>query len=132
MMTDFAINTSPGITFDAVGGGSAVFAPTDYYVEYDSGAIKPIVMRPDAEKVYTVSYDKYIKHDEGITIPAYSATATTLKASETLSPTVPIRTADYNYLILIRCLSIPEYSVTTKSKGRVEYSFASSISPVRL
>ena len=89
-------------------------------------SLNPWVMRPDAEKVYTLSYDKHIVADEGVTFPAYTTTSQTLKASETISPTIPRDTANYNYYIAERCLSIPEYSVTTKAKGRVEYSFASA------
>lgn len=88
--------------------------------------LNPWVMRPDAERVYTLSYDKYIVADEGVTYPAYTTTSQTLKASETISPTIPRDTATYNYYIAVRCLSIPEYSVTTKAKGRVEYSYASA------
>lgn len=88
--------------------------------------LNPWVMRPDAEKVYTLSYDKYIVADEGVTFPAYTTTARTLKASQTISPTVARDPANYNYYVAERALSIPEYSVTTKAKGRVEYSFASA------
>lgn len=88
--------------------------------------LNPWVMRPDAEKVYTLSYDKYIVADEGVTFPAYTTTSTTLKASQTISPTVARDPANYNYYVAERALSIPEYSVTTKAKGRLEYSFASA------
>lgn len=88
--------------------------------------LNPWVMRPDAEVCYTLAYDKYIVADEGVAFPAYATTTQTLKASETISPTVPRTPADYNYYIAIRALTIPEYSVTTKGKGRVEYSFASA------
>lgn len=89
-------------------------------------SLNPWVMRPDAEVCYTLAYDKYINADEGVTIPAYTTTSKTLKASTTISPTIPRDTANYNYYVAERCLSIPEYSVTTKGKGRVEYSFASA------
>lgn len=88
--------------------------------------MNPWVMRGDAEKVYTLAYDKYIVADEGVDFPAYTTSAKTLKASETVSPTVSYDSTHYNYLIAERALSIPEYSVTTKAKGRVEYSFASA------
>lgn len=88
--------------------------------------LNPWVMRPDAEKVYTLSYDKYIVADEGVTYPAYTTTSQTLKASQTISPTVARDPANYNYYVAQRALSIPEYSVTTKAKGRVEYSYASA------
>lgn len=88
--------------------------------------LNPWVMRPDAEKVYTFSYDKYIVADEGVTYPAYTTTPQMLKASQTISPTVARDPANYNYYVAQRALSIPEYSVTTKAKGRVEYSYASA------
>ena len=88
--------------------------------------LNPWVMRPDAARVYTLSYDKYIVADEGVTFPAYTTTSQTLKASQTISPTVARDPANYNYYVAERALSIPEYSVTTKNKGRVEYSFASA------
>ena len=95
-------------------------------VSGSAGELNAWVMRPDAEVVYTLAYDKYIVTDEGVTFPAYTTTAQTLKASQTISPTVPRDPANYNYYIAERALSIPEYSVTTKAKGRVEYSFASA------
>ena len=88
--------------------------------------LNPWVMRPDVEKIYTLSYDKYIVADEGVTFPAYTTTSQTLKASETISPTIARDPANYNYYVAERALSIPEYSVTTKAKGRVEYSYASA------
>lgn len=91
-----------------------------------SRAMNPWVMRGDVEKVYTLSYDKYIVADEGVEFPAYTTTAQTLKASETISPTVAYDPTNYNYFIAERALTIPEYSITTKAKGRVEYSFANA------
>lgn len=92
----------------------------------DVPLLNPWLMRPDAEKVYTLAYDQYIVADEGVTFPAYTTTAKTLKASETISPTIPRDPTNYNYYVAIRCLTIPEYSVETKAKGRVEYTFASA------
>lgn len=91
------------------------------------GSVVPVIMRPDAELVTSVSYDKYIHEDEGVTIPAYTSTAKVLLAAATLSPTVAIDTTNYNYYVLERGLTIPEYSVTSVGKGRVEYSFFSSM-----
>ena len=86
--------------------------------------LKPFVIRPDAELVKTFSYDKYIVADEGVTIPAYTTTSKTLKASATLEETYTINYADYNWYVLIRALTIPEYSIATKAKGRDEYHFS--------
>ena len=88
--------------------------------------IKPVIMRPDAELVHTVSYDKYIHDDEGVTIPSYTTSSTTLKASASLSPTVAVNMNDYNYYVLVRALTVPKYNVTTVGKGRVEYCFAAA------
>lgn len=85
------------------------------------------VLRPDAELVKSYTYDKYIHADEGVTMPAYTTTSTTLKGSASLTPTVSMDLTNYNYEVLIRGLSIPTYSVTTKAKGRVEYTLVSAI-----
>ena len=85
------------------------------------------VLRPDATLVHSVSYDKYITADEGVEIPAYTTTSKTLLASETLSETVSMDLTNYNYMVLIRMLSIPTYDVTTKGKGRTEYCFGSAL-----
>lgn len=84
-------------------------------------------IRPDAQLVKTYSYDKYIHADEGITIPAYTTTQTTLKATSALAETYTVSFTDYNWYLLIRTLSIPEYSVSTKGKGREEYHFSSTM-----
>ena len=86
----------------------------------------PILMRPDAELVKKYTYDKHIVADEEVTWPGYTTTSTTLKASEDLTPTVTLDYTNYNYLVVERALSIPEYSVSTFGKGRVEYSFAAA------
>ncbi len=85
-----------------------------------------ILLRPDAEKVATYTYDKYINADEGVEIPAYSTTAKTLKASVNLSPTYSMDLTNYSYYVVERMLTIPEYSVDTKAKGRAEYTFAAA------
>lgn len=64
--------------------------------------------------------------DEGVTFPAYNTSTQTLLASQTVEQTVPYDPTNYNYLVVERALSIPEYSITTKGKGRVEYSYASA------
>lgn len=79
------------------------------------------VLRPDAELVNTWTYDKYINADEGIEIPEYTTTATSLMASENLTPTVTLDLDGYNYYVLERFLAIPEYNIDTKAKGRCEY-----------
>lgn len=92
-----------------------------------SVTLKYGVIRPDAVFVSSVSYDKKIVADEEITIPAYTTTSTTLKASGTISPTITMDLSNYNYYVLVRTLTIPTYNITTKGKGRVEYCFGSAL-----
>lgn len=87
--------------------------------------LKMGVLRPDAEIVQTYSYDKYIVADEGKTIPSYTTTQTTFLDSSSLSPTVTMDLINYDYYVLIRTLTIPQYNVTTKAKGRQEYAIGS-------
>lgn len=89
--------------------------------------LKPFLIRPDAQLVKTISYDKYINADEGITIPAYTTSSTTLLASNANLDTYTIDYVNYNWFILIRTLTTPEYSVTTKAKGRTEYAIGSAM-----
>lgn len=106
----------PSIQVPKVGGGMA---------EFTEGGGSPVlkfgVLRPDAELMKTYSYDKYIVADEGVDIPAYTTTSKTLLATAALEETYTVSYADYNWYILERCLTIPEYSVTTKAKGRAEW-----------
>lgn len=85
------------------------------------------VMRNDAELVKTYSFDKMAVADLELTIPAYTTTATTIKASEALGETYTVDFENYNYYILERMLAIPTYSVSTKGKGRAEYHANSAL-----
>lgn len=89
--------------------------------------LKMGVIRPDATLVKTFGYDKWIHADEGITIPAYSTSVTTLKATGALTETYTCDYTTYNYYILIRTLSYPTYSLSTHAKGRVEYNINSTM-----
>lgn len=101
----------PAVLLPKTGGGTARFY----------GDLAKYVIRPDAELIQTYTYDKWIVEDEEKTIPAYTTTDTTLLASASLSPTITLNYADYNYYEVVRMLAIPTYSVTSKAKGRVEY-----------
>ena len=84
------------------------------------GAVKMGVLRPDAELVERWTMDSYVEADLGLTIPSYTTTATTLRASEIIAT----HTGDplnYRYYITERMLTTPEYSITTLAKGRQEY-----------
>lgn len=89
-------------------------------------AIKMGVLRPDAELWQRFTYDRWIVADEGVTIPAYSTTSQSLKASETIATITDVDTDEYSYYVLIRGLSIPKYvSGTANGKGKQIYHASS-------
>ena len=112
---------------DLTVNGQTVTAPLGYYPQDASKAVpiilKPTVMRPDAELIQSYSYDKHAVSDESITLPAYTTTAQTLKASANLSPTITMNGDDYTFFVVERFLTIPEYNVTSVAKGRQEYTY---------
>lgn len=87
--------------------------------------LKMGVIRPDAELMQTWSYDYMANADLEITIPSYSTSAQTLRASQAMTPTYSITYNNYNWFILERFLTIPTYSISTIGKGRVEYHVGS-------
>lgn len=96
-------------------------------VSVQGNPLKFGVIRPDAEKVQTYSYDKLLVQNEGITIPAYSTNSATLKAGAALSPTYTCDFNTYDYYILERFVSYPIYSSSSNAKGRQEYSITSTL-----
>lgn len=112
----------------ARGGTSAPLAfPTGFAdavaaIPHDQPTLKRGVMRPDAELVETWSYDKLWLAEEGGTLPEYSTSAVTLKASEVLPMEHVWEIDDYKYFVTARTLVIPFYSVDTIARGRVEWS----------
>ena len=91
-------------------------------IPHDQSTLKMGVMRPDAELVETWSYDKLWIAEEGQTLPAYSTTAVTLKASEVLPIEHEWELDDYKYFVTERTLVIPFYSTDEIARGRVEWS----------
>lgn len=110
----------PAVTLPQTGGGTVTF-----YENGGSAELVPYVIRPDAELVQTYTFDQYANADLGLTIPSYTTTAQSLKTSTNLSPTISVDFTKYRYIIAERFLTIPEYSVTTKGKGRQEYTWCS-------
>ena len=107
----------------------SIFGKTGTY-EGSSGtvALTPYTIRPDAELIKTYSDDFLVVTDKGVTKPAYTTTSTTLITGGTaLSSTVTLSNADYRYYIVMRHLTIPQYSSTTKAAGRQEYTAMSSL-----
>ena len=114
------------ITGTATGGGSVTQDANGFIVLPDTGGggavtLKEGVIRPDAELVQSWTYDKYIVEDEGVTLPSYSTTSATLKASASLD-SVSVNFTDYDYMLVTRCLAIPKYvSGTSHGAGQEEY-----------
>lgn len=114
-----AIETGGGISTEDVQNSTG----TGIEISGDmaSTTLVPYVIRPDATLIGTHSYDKMIHSDEKITIGAYTTTDTTLKSSWNID-TYTLDYDTYSYIVAVRGLSIPSYSVTSKAKGRMEYS----------
>lgn len=119
-MSIYLGKTKVDVITKTVEGGSET--PSESTITLKNG-----VLRPDAEKIKTFSYDKYITADEDITIPAYTTSSTVLKASEGLQETYTITYTNYNWYVIVKTLTIPEYSLTSKAKGRAEYAFSSTM-----
>lgn len=84
--------------------------------------VKPYVIRGDAEIVQSYAADELLVEDLEIALPAYSTTAKTIVTGASLSITVPLDYANYNYYVEMRSLTIPIYDTTTKQKGRMDYT----------
>lgn len=114
---------------DLTSSGATVTVPSGYYESPASKAVSliPYAIRPDAELVQSYTFDQHAVADMGLTIPSYTTTAQTLKAAANLSPTVTMDLTNYRYTVVERFLTIPEYSVSTKGKGRQEYTACSYI-----
>jgi hypothetical protein len=104
--------------------------PDTGYDGLSSVIVNPITLKmgvelPAAELVQSFTYDKFIVADEGVTLPAYSTSAITLKSSANLTPTVTLSLTGYDYYVLARYLTTPVYNTSTIAKGREEYAFSS-------
>lgn len=108
----------PSVTLPTDDGTTAVFIAKSNLIDYG-------VIREDAELIKTYTGDEMLVEDKGISIPSYSTSSTTLLASANLSPTVSVDHTNYDYYVLERLLTIPEYSTTSIAKGRQEYACAS-------
>ena len=131
-MADYVVSdTSLTGVADAIrqrgGTSSPLEVPTGFEtaiasIPHDQPTLKMGVMRPDAVLVETWTYDKLWLADEGETLPAYSTSAVTLKASEVLEVEHEWELDDYKYFVTARTLVIPLYSTDEIARGRVEWS----------
>lgn len=117
------VDTGVSVTTTQDSGGGDIVTITSATLQ----PLRRVLMRPDVQKVVTHSYDKFINADEGVTIPSYTTTSQTLKASSDISETVSMDLANYNYYILERTFSYPVYSISTTGKGRTEYCIGSAM-----
>lgn len=83
-------------------------------------------LRGDATLAKSWTYDKLIHADEGVTIPSYTTSTTTLKSGAEFT-TENIDFSDYSYMVLYRGLATPVYSNSTKSSARQIYYARSAL-----
>lgn len=109
------------------GGTSAAMYPSEMpqaiaAIPAGQTILTEATVRPDAEKIASYAYDKRLVEDEEIAIPAYTTTATTLKAAETLTSALSISYTAYDYRFLTKMLATPIYAEGTAiATGHVEY-----------
>lgn len=107
---------APALVVPKTGGGTAKFFAD----------LKPYLLRPDAELVETYTHDSLVVTDDEVTLPAWKSTAaTTILASENLTPQITLDYDDYDWFVLERFLATPVYSTDTPAKSRNEYSIGS-------
>lgn len=121
-----AANIKSGVTVE-VGDSSdsnRILSVTGTYV--GSTNLVHYAIRPDAVLANSYTYDKYMNADESITMPSYSTSAQTIKASASLG-TITLDRDNYYYYIVERMLTIPTYSVTSVAKGRCEFHMGAHV-----
>ena len=80
-----------------------------------------------AELVQKWTYDKQIVRDESVTLPAWSTSLQTLKASADLSPSITLDISNYYYFVNLRTLAYPIYSGSSLYKGKTDYSMYANL-----
>ena len=88
-------------------------------------SVKSFVIRGDAELVQSYGADELLVADLETALPAYSTTAKTIITGASLTPTITLNYANYNYYVDLRTLVIPIYDTATKVKGRCDYTINS-------
>lgn len=126
------LNATQNTTYNASNGQ----AYSSVVVNVDP--LKKSIIRPDAELIKTyadensstkkTNYYAVTDYNMTITKPYDTTNRVPLAAGATLDATeVAVDLDNYDYLVLIRLLTIPIYNIDTVGKGRQEYQIQSSI-----
>lgn len=86
-------------------------------------------IRSDAELVWSNVEDAMAFADMGLTKPNYTTSNQNLRTATQLT-TYQLDLENYNYCVVMRGLILPEYSITTKAKGREDYGLVCSFSEI--
>ena len=117
------------ITSNGTGIDVTNYQKVDVNVSGGGGVnLKNYVIRPDAELVQTWGYNTLAVQDAGITLPAYSTSAQTLKTNA--NNTATLDRAANTYFIVYRMLTIPIYNTTTKAAARFDYHAAIDVNEI--
>ena len=109
-------------------GGSAGITPEDMPNAIDNissgGGSTTLILgaiRPDADLVEEYKEDALFVEDLELSFPSYTTTATSLRATVNLSPSITVDPSTYDYFIIQYSLAKPIYTAATLVTGRSEY-----------
>lgn len=104
-----------------IADGVTIFGVTGTHQGGGTVSLLPAVIRPDAELVKSYTFDKWIVADDGISIPAYTTTATTIYKSVAISDKYTCDFSQYDYFAVLRFLSYPQYGSSVHANHMQEY-----------
>lgn len=114
-------------------GGSAGITPEDMPAAIDNisggGGSTTLILgaiRPDADLVEEYKEDALFVEDLQLSFPSYTTTATSLRATVDLSPSIVVDPSTYDYFIVQYSIAKPVYSAATLVTGREEYCINSA------
>lgn len=109
------------------------YAQAQYVYDHSVPIIRAGELRPDLDSVATHNFVsgtqsnrwRSVVNDDGVTIPAYTTSATALVASTSKTP-LTLTLNNYDYVVLYKLITRPVYSTSTPVKGRQEYLITTS------